>query len=61
MQVKRTTPTQSLLCGRPYTPAAATDVVKTWLNFGWVPPSREVQQQAMQRLNPPTGGNGVLP
>jgi hypothetical protein len=59
MQVKRITPTQSLLCGRPYTPAASTDVAKTWLNFGWVPPSRDAQQQAMQRLNPMSVSRGV--
>lgn len=52
MQVKRTVPTQHLLNGRPYTSAAATDVAKTWLRHGWVPPSRQQQELAKARLNP---------
>ena len=52
MQVKRTVPTQPLLQGRPYTPAAATDVAKTWLRHGWQPPCRQAQEQAKVRLNP---------
>jgi hypothetical protein len=59
MEAKRVNPTESLLGGRPYTPSAATDVAKTWLNFGWVPPSREAQQQAMQRLNPMSVSRGI--
>ena len=52
MTAKRVEPTQPLLQGRPYTPAAATDITKTWLRHGWQPPSRQVQEQAKVRLNP---------
>lgn len=52
MQVKRTVPSHPLLQGRPYTPAAATDVVKTWLRHGWQPPCRHTQEQTKARLNP---------
>lgn len=52
MQVKRTVPTQPLLQGRPYTPAAATDVAKTWLRHGWQPPCRQTQDRMRARLNP---------
>jgi hypothetical protein len=61
MNAKRVNPTQSLLLGRPYTPAASTDVAKTWLNFGWVPPNRELQLQTMQSLNPMSVSRGVAP
>jgi hypothetical protein len=27
-----------------YTPAAATDVQKTWMRFGWTPPSKKEQR-----------------
>lgn len=30
---------QYLLDGKPYTPAAATDIRNTFRKFGWVPPS----------------------
>ncbi len=36
----------------PYTPAAATDITKTWQRFGWVPPDRKRQAEIMARLNP---------
>lgn len=52
MEVKRITPTQPLAQGRPYTPAAATDITKTWERFGWVPPDRRRQAEEMARLNP---------
>lgn len=52
MQSKRVNPSQPLLQGRPYTPAAATDVVKTWLRYGWQPPSRERQEEVRVKLNP---------
>lgn len=52
MDAKRTEPTQLLVNGRPYTPAAATDITKTWLRFGWQPPCRAQQEQLKQRLNP---------
>ena len=57
MQVKRITPSQTLLCGRPYTPAASTDITKIWRQNGWAPPSRHEQQQAKVKLNP----LGVMP
>jgi hypothetical protein len=56
MEVKRTTPTQPLLQGRPYTPAAATNVAQTWLRHGWTPPDRSRQEALRARLNPMTGG-----
>lgn len=28
-----------------YTPAAATDIRKTWLKFGWVPPHTQEEKQ----------------
>lgn len=34
-------PQQTLLQGREYTPAAATNVQATWRKFGWVPPSEQ--------------------
>jgi hypothetical protein len=52
MNVKPITPTLPLANGRPYTPAAATDITKTWCRFGWVPPDRKRQAEAMARLNP---------
>jgi len=52
MQNKPIEPTQPLVNGRPYTPAASTDVTKTWSRFGWVPPNRRKQADAMIRLNP---------
>lgn len=52
MQVKQTIPTLPLAQGRPYTPAAATDITRTWERFGWVPPDRKRQAEAMARLNP---------
>lgn len=52
MQVKRTDPTMLLLNGRPYTPSGHTNVTKTWLIFGWVPPCRAEQEQKRARLNP---------
>lgn len=52
MIVKKTTPTQALLAGRPYTPAAATNVAETWLRFGWVPPCRQAQDAMRAQLNP---------
>ena len=45
----RTTP---LPDQRTYTPAAGTDVTKTWERFGWVPPNRKHQAEVMARLNP---------
>jgi hypothetical protein len=45
-------PTQPLADGRPYTPSASTDVTKTWFRFGWVPPNRRQQAEAMVKLNP---------
>jgi hypothetical protein len=61
MAAKRVNPTESLLGGRPYTPAASTDVAKTWLSFGWVPPSRDAQQEVMQRLNPMSVSQRLAP
>ena len=29
---------ETLLTGKTYTPAERTDVVKTWLDAGWIPP-----------------------
>lgn len=55
MEFKRTEPTHPLLAGAPYTPAAATDITKTWRRFGWQPPSRAAQEQLKQRLNPVGG------
>jgi hypothetical protein len=52
MNAKRTEPKQPLLQGRPYTPAAATDVTKTWLRHGWQPPCRQSQEEIKVRLNP---------
>jgi hypothetical protein len=52
MNTKRTEPTQPLLQGRPYTPAAATDITKTWLRHGWQPPCRQSQEETKVRLNP---------
>ncbi len=52
MNVKTITPSLPLANGRPYTPAAATDITKTWERFGWVPPDRKRQAEAMARLNP---------
>lgn len=52
MDIKRTMPTQPLLQGRPYTPAAATDITKTWLRHGWQPPCRQTQEETKVRLNP---------
>lgn len=52
MSCKRTTPSQPLLAGRPYTPANRTDVRQTWLRYGWQPPSREMQEVIKARLNP---------
>lgn len=52
MEQKRYVPDQLLVNGRPYTSAAATDVVRTWMRHGWQPPSRENQQQAKEKLNP---------
>lgn len=50
--MKKTLPTTDLSRGRPYTPAASTNVRLTWALFGWQPPSREKQQAEMKRLNP---------
>ena len=55
MQVKRTDPTLALLQGSLYTPAAATNVVSTWLMFGWQPPCRVKQEATRARLNPMSG------
>lgn len=52
MAAKRTEPTQPLLNGRPYTPAAATDITKTWLRHGWQPPCKHTQELAKVKLNP---------
>lgn len=52
MQVKRTVPSHPLLQGRPYTPAAQTDVSRTWLRHGWTLPCRKSQELARARLNP---------
>ena len=52
MNARRTDPSHPLLQGRPYTPAAATDVTKTWLRYGWQPPCRQTQEEAKVRLNP---------
>ena len=52
LTMKRTDPTHPLLQGRPYTPAAATDITKTWLRHGWQPPCRQAQEEAKMRLNP---------
>jgi hypothetical protein len=52
MNTRTIQPTELLTNGRPYTPAAATDVTKTWARFGWVPPSRKQQADIMARLNP---------
>jgi hypothetical protein len=49
IQEKRTLPLDK---GMPYTPAAATDITKTWQRFGWVPPDRKRQAEIMARLNP---------
>ncbi len=61
MDAKRINPTETLLNGRPYTPSAATDVAKTWLRFGWVPPCRNAQQEVMQRLNPMSVSQRLTP
>ena len=50
--MKITRPTTDLSRGRPYTPAAATNVQQTWVLFGWKQPDREKQQAEMKRLNP---------
>jgi hypothetical protein len=52
MQARRITPATGLMNGRPYTRADATDVTKTWLAAGWIPPSREAQLRVFRRLNP---------
>ncbi len=52
MEVKRTVPSLPLLNGRPYTPAAATDITKTWRRHGWLPPVRAIQEAQKARLNP---------
>ena len=40
-------PSKTLLQGADYTPAAATDVSKTWRKFGWLPKhEQDAQAQA---------------
>jgi hypothetical protein len=41
-------PTKTLLQGADYTPAAATDVTKTWRRFGWLP-KHEMDAQAQAK------------
>lgn len=55
MTASRTIPSQPLLQGRPYTPAAATNVTHTWLRHGWQPPCRLQQEAIRARLNPVVG------
>jgi hypothetical protein len=45
---KTVTPTKTLLQGCEYTPAAATDVSKTWRKFGWIP-KHELDAQAQAK------------
>ena len=40
--------THRLLDGMPYTPAAKTDVTKTWTKYGWVPPSKLKEESCEQ-------------
>lgn len=41
-------PSKTLLQGADYTPAAATDVSKTWRKFGWLP-KHELDAQAQAK------------
>lgn len=51
MTVKITTPRKSLLQGADYTPAAKTDVTKTWRKSGWMPKEEiEAELNAQQTL-----------
>lgn len=36
---------QTLLSGKPYTPAAKTDIRETFKRLGWTPPSKAKQTE----------------
>jgi hypothetical protein len=57
---KTATPTKTLLQGCDYTPAAATDVTKTWRKFGWMPKHElDAQAQAKAALTAAKGRSHV--
>ncbi len=51
MSTKIITPPKTLLEGAEYTSAAATDVMRTWRKYGWLPKEeREAELKAQQTV-----------
>lgn len=49
--MKTTLPSNPLLTGGTYTPAAGTNVARTWARFGYKTPDRAKQRRAYMKLN----------
>ena len=43
---------KTLLDGKPYVPAEKTDIVKTWLEAGWIPPAGHTHTDTYDNVLP---------